>query len=154
MWSSMIWPAQPPTLILFKGSVYSRAYFVVYSTLYRIVLIAVRTIVLGTIYRRHGVWCSYSWVCSISQFNVWVQFILQYSVKYSVQYCTPDMEFVTNFTRTYVFIKSFTPKYSVNFDFLGHEENINLPLCNLIIILYTWLYLCFFYFYFIGPKNT
>ena len=39
----------------------------------------------------------------------------------------PDMEFVTNFTRTYVFIKSFTPKYSVNYDFLGHEENLNLP---------------------------
>ena len=39
----------------------------------------------------------------------------------------PDMEFVTNITRTYVSRKSFTPKYSVNYDFLGHEENVNLP---------------------------
>ena len=39
-----------------------------------------------------------------------------------------DMEFVKNITRTCVSRKSITPKYSVNYDFLGQEENINLPL--------------------------
>ena len=52
-----------------------------------------------------------------------------------------DMEFVMNFTRTYVSRQFFTPKYSVNYDFLGQEEIINLPLCYLNILLYTYLYL-------------
>ena len=38
-----------------------------------------------------------------------------------------DMEFVTNFTRTHVFEKSFTSKYSVNYKFLCQEENLFYP---------------------------
>ena len=38
----------------------------------------------------------------------------------------PDMEFGTKFTLTYFSRKSLTPKYSVNYVFLGQEENINL----------------------------
>ena len=53
------------------------------------------------------------------------------------------MEFVMNFTRTYVSRQNFTQKYTVNYDFLGHEEIINLPLCYLNILLYTCLYLCY-----------
>ena len=50
------------------------------------------------------------------------------------------------------FIKSFTPKYSVNYGFLGHQENINLPLCYLNIILYTCLYLCYSIFALLDKK--
>ena len=62
------------------------------------------------------------------------------------------MEYVKNITRTYVSRKSVTPKY--NYNFLGQEENINLPLCYLNILLCTCLYLCYSINFFIGPKNT
>ena len=60
----------------------------------------------------------------------------------------------TNFTRKYVFIKSFTPKYSVSYDFHGHEENINLPLCYLNIVLYTCLCLCYSIFALLDINTT
>ena len=58
-----------------------------------------------------------------------------------------DMEFVTNITRIYVSRKSFTPKYRVNYNFLGQEENINLPLCYINII-YTHVY------FYLAPSIT
>ena len=63
------------------------------------------------------------------------------------------MEFVTNFTRTCVSRKSFTPKYSVNHDFLGHEENVNLlPVTLIYLFTHVYTYITPFLFYWI--KNT
>ena len=64
------------------------------------------------------------------------------------------MEFVTNIALTNVSRKSVIPKFSVNYNFLGQEGNINLPLRYLNTLLYTCLYLRYSIYFFIGPKNT
>ena len=64
------------------------------------------------------------------------------------------MEFVRNIAWTNVSRKSVTPKFSVNYNFLGQEGNINLPLRYLNTLLYTCLYLRYSIYFFIGPKNT
>ena len=47
--------------------------------------------------------------------------------EYKVPLPYAEMEFVTNFTRTYFSRKSITTKYSVSYNFLGHEKNQHLP---------------------------
>ena len=71
---------------------------------------------------------------------------------YSFQCSLSNMEFVMNFTQTYVSRLIFTPKYSENYDFLGQKEIINLPLCYLHILLYTCFYPCYSIFDLLDKK--
>ena len=61
-----------------------------------------------------------NWACFRLNRPLNIHMVIRNTFKLTVS----DMEFVINFTQTHVFVKSFTPKYSVNYAFICQEDNI------------------------------